>query len=69
MDLLHMGRHAGGVIAPGLEMRLSAMSKGTANLPQIEMNDLSPALCQVNALGLNTRRHCSQGLLVDGGRD
>ena len=54
MDLLHMGRHVGGVIAPGLEMRLSAMSKGTANLPQIEMNDLSVDLCQANALGLNT---------------
>lgn len=35
-------------------MRLSAMSKGTANLPQIEMNDLSVDLCQANALGLNT---------------
>ena len=35
-------------------MRLAAMSKGTANLPQIEMNDLSVDLCQAKALGLNT---------------
>ena len=38
MDLLDRGTHIGGTISPGLQMRLTAMAHGTANLPQPDLN-------------------------------
>ena len=54
MDLFDRGTHIGGTISPGLQMRLTAMAHGTANLPQPDLNAIVPALRQARAMGSNT---------------
>ena len=54
MDLLDRGTHIGGTISPGLQMRLTAMAHGTANLPQPDLNAIVPELRQARAMGSNT---------------
>ena len=54
MDLLDRGTHIGGTISPGLQMRLTAMAHGTANLPQPDLHAIVPELRQARAMGSNT---------------
>lgn len=54
MDLLHRGTHLGGTISPGLQLRLTAMAQGTANLPQPDLNAMTLELRQSKAMGINT---------------
>ena len=55
MDLLDRGTHIGGTISPGLQMRLTAMARGTANLPQPDLNAIVQS-CVSSGDGANTTR-------------
>jgi type III pantothenate kinase len=59
MDLVDRGRHLGGVIAPGLRMRLRAMADLTARLPQLSL----PATRPTNSLGLTTESAMLSGAI------
>ncbi|MGB1636004.1 MAG: type III pantothenate kinase [Flavobacteriales bacterium] len=62
VDVIRDGRHLGGTVSPGAEMRLTAMSTGTANLPRPTFPaDEIPALARVEAFGLNTEEALGAG--------
>lgn len=55
--LLNSGEHAGGIISPGIQLRLNSMHDHTANLPQLSANsDDNPPL-----LGLDTAACMTSG--------
>ncbi|MDA0728244.1 MAG: type III pantothenate kinase [Bacteroidetes bacterium] len=59
MDLVVHGRHLGGVIAPGLGMRLRSMADQTAQLPRINL----PARGPVPSVGLSTEAAMLSGAI------
>ena len=62
MDVVRQGKHLGGSISPGIEMRMRAMAEGTARLPQPAWRtaQLHP-LSQTNHIGRNTEEALLRG--------
>lgn len=62
MDVVHRGKHLGGSISPGIEMRMRAMAEGTARLPQPEWQISQPhPLSQSTHIGRNTEEALLRG--------
>ena len=59
MDVVHQGKHLGGSISPGIEMRMRAMAEGTARLPQPEWRTSQPhPLSPTTTLAATPRKRC-----------
>ena len=64
MDVVHRDQHLGGIISPGVQMRLQAMAQGTARLPQPDLTDQLPHPLSASAsLGTHTQGALLRGAL------
>jgi type III pantothenate kinase len=62
VDFLQGGRHVGGTISPGVQMRLASMSAGTAHLPNPSFNpEEIAALARAQAVGRVTEHALGAG--------
>ena len=59
MDVVHRGKHLGGSISPGIDMRMRAMAEGTARLPKPAWRTSQPhPLSHRPTLDATQRKRC-----------